>query len=316
MAALEQVVSGEWFEIRERLHRPLDLLTHLFKAATTSVALAEVADELEASIEGGVFEFRRTVLSRLYDSLAEAEFSSEIFGQLDELEERVRAILAATAYTRALLTQDVEFELERDLEDDDADAAASAREQEDINRIIGDVKEILASDPSARMNAAMKNIMLQLQKYREEAATYKKLKEQATGYRLEMYSRTFAATFQQIFESIRKNYGQFVEEREEAARAARPSVVQNLDTRAWARAMTGQLEEISYLRATLMFARNEHSGMREPLVRLARRKDGVLKLLDEEIRHAADAAGSEEAARRLSRILAREVAYQLRDWLR
>ncbi|MFW5827951.1 MAG: hypothetical protein ACOCU4_07660 [Alkalispirochaeta sp.] len=320
MAGLEQLAGGEWFEIKERMHRPEQLFEHLCiespgtrDAEQLRVTLEHHAERLESAIEGGVFEFRLHELSLIFGELAEAEYSSEVFGRLADLEFRLTGIVLITVVQRALLTRDIEFISSEDAEEP-AEQAEQAAESADVNQIIADVKEIVQADPNAKMNAAIKNILLQLQKYRAETATYRKLKEQANSYRLEMYSRTFAATFNQIFDSIRKNYATFLEEQEEAKRRGRKSVVQDLDTRTWTRNLTHHIEQLSWARSTVMFARKEHAGVREPLVRLSRRRDDYLKDIAGEKDAAADAAGGEAAAHRLSRLIARDTALRLRRW--
>jgi len=249
----------------------------------------------------------------IFGELAEAEYSSEVFSRLGELEHRLTGIVLITAMERALLTRDLAF-ISREETQEATEAAEQSGESADVNQIIADVKEIVQADPNAKMNAAIKNILLQLQKYREETATYRKLKEQANSYRLEMYSRTFAATFNQIFDSIRKNYAAFLEEQEAAKRRGRKSVVQDLDTRTWTRDLTHHLERLSWARSTVMFARKEHAGVREPLVRLSRRRDEFLQEITAEKDTAADAAGGEAAAHRLSRLIAQDTARRLRRW--
>jgi len=320
VAALDQLAGGEWFEIRERLHRPEQLFEFFSsgdrpaaRVAALTEACSAAASGLDAAIEGGIFEFRRAELGAILSELAEAEYSSEVFSRLGVMEARAAALILATACQRALLTQDLPFLDDSDDGTEQSSAETVAAEQ-DLNQIIADVKEIIQTDPAVKMNAAIKNILLQLQKYREESATYRKLKEQATSYRLEMYSRTFAATFNQIFDSIRKNYAMFLEEQEEARRRGRPSVVQGLDTRSWTRLLTEHLEEVSWARSTLVFALREHTGVREPLVRLSRRRDDLLKRITAEEEVAADVAGGEAAAHRLSRLIARDTATRLRRW--
>lgn len=320
VSTLEQLVAGEWFEIRERLHRPEQLFDYLYledgheaDPAARTAALDELARLLDESIEGGVFEVRRRVINLVFSQLAEAEFSSEVFTQLGALAGQLTGLVLVDACQRALLAQDMPFLQETD-DETETETDAEDGAQRDVNQIIADVKEIIQADPNAKMNAAIKNILLQLQKYREETATYRKLKEQANSYRLEMYSRTFAATFNQIFESIRKNYAMFLEEQEETRRRAEPSVVQNLDTRAWTRSLQSHIETLSRARATLLFAMREHTGVREPIVRLSRRREELVAAVHAEERSAAEIAGSEAAVHRLSRIMARDIAARLRRW--
>ncbi len=307
VGSLEQAVQGSWFDLREQIRHPNELFESLFPGTEGNSAqalLIDLARELDQAVEGGVLEVKKHRFTTLFVELEEAEFSSEIFSHLKELARRARVLAMAIALQRALLSQEIPFM-------DDEEKPDEPEEPGEIRQIIQDIQEIIAADPSAKMNAAIKNILLQLQKYRTETATYQKLKEQATGYRLEMYSKTFAATFQNIFTSIRRNYDQFRKEQDEMRRQEQRSVIASLETREWTRALMRQMEEANRIAATLTFLAGEHSGMREPLVELSRRRAMMMKLLETDRIQGEDCAGGEAAARRLNRILAIEVAKQL-----
>lgn len=319
MAELDQSVRGAWFEVRERLRRPRELFEHLCPDSATSrlpSLLGEVAAELDNAVEGGVLEVKRRRLTALYVELEEAEFSSEVFGRLPELARRAGAVLLVTALEHAYLAGDLVLR-EGDHEanqapDQDDGAGATTGEEPDIKQIIADIQDIIAADPSAKMDAAIKNILLQLQKYRNEVETFRKLKEQATGHRLEMYSRTFAATFQSIFASIRKNYASYRTQLEGRRRDAQVSALTHMDTKPWVKAVTAQLQETTRIHATLTFLAGEHSDLREPLVALARRRGTAMQLLEHESTTGEACAGDRAAALRINRLLAVAIARYLR----
>jgi hypothetical protein len=333
---LEKRVAGDWFEVRERLRHPRVLFEYLCagegdgaRGGVRNAVLTEVATALERAVEGGVFEVRRRLAGDILGELAEAEFSSEVLGRLDELACRATALVLVTALVRALLSGDLAFDEGKDEAEPDGSSIKEDIENAQINEIIGDIKEILAADPAAKMNAAIKNVLLQVQKYREEAATFKKLKEQATGHRLEMYSKTFTASFREIFESIRRNYGAYLEEQVELRKAGVGSPLEGLEVRPWLRAATEAAEAVNRLGSTVAFAAEEHSGMRGALVTLARERDSFLKKVDDERAVAVAvcaAAGkdgaderaekrAEERAARLSRDMSIEIAARIRGWM-
>lgn len=309
-------MAGDWFEIKERLHRPDELYNFLLprddpRREERLGVVAAIVHELDTAVEAGVFEVRRREIAETLSEIAEAEYSSEVFARLEELSDRMMALTLVGVLQRALLTGEIAFEVETG----EAEPSGSSKkdiENAELNEIIQDIKEIVANDPSAKMNAAIKNVLLQLQKYREEAATYKKLKEQATDYRLEMYSKTFAATFKQIFESIRKNYAAYLEEQETKRREAIPSPIDGLELRPWVRMITADLEGVSRVRSTLAFATEERGGMRGFLVALGKDKDTHVARIDQERAVAKTACGSDAATAKLSRILSVEIAAWLR----
>lgn len=340
MESAERLVAGEWFEIRERLRRPDEIHEYLTRTATrqsqihrplAAVEIGSAGRELEQAIEGGIFEYKRSVLLHLEREFAEAEFSNDVFESIGMFADRTGAWLLATIWERALLTQEADFKRMSPAMRNEADGEPAEEEGDpsaptiqgdedgdngaaEIRRIISDVHQIVEADPSARMHSAIKSIMIQLRKYREEAETYRKLREKASNYRVELYSRTFAATFQKIFETIRRNYDSYQEEQRQMHRRERASLVEDLDTREWVRIITDQVEQVSRIRAFLLFLDEQHTGLREPLVDLGRDARVVRRLVDDEEDQAAEICGGEHAASRLGRIIATECGGRLRRW--
>ncbi|TVR67956.1 MAG: hypothetical protein EA427_11940 [Spirochaetaceae bacterium] len=322
MSSVDQAVRGGWYELREHLRKPRVLFNFLFPgdtAQSVGALLKEAAKELENAIEGGVLEVKRRRINLLYVELEEAKFSSEVFTRLDQLAKYAAITILIMGIERAYLAGDIP--LETDGEDDESEGAgrtaaaapsAAAENAQDIKQIIADVQQIIAADPSAKMDGAIKNILLQLQRYRNEAETFRKLKEQSSGYRLEMYSKTFAATFQSIFTSIKRNYESYQAQRQGKKVPDEFSLLQDLDTEKWAAVLTQQLEEADRIRSTLNFLSGKHTNLRGPVVEIARRRTAMGELFEAESIVAAEAAGSEAAAWRLNRLMARDGARRLR----
>lgn len=313
MNSLDQVRQGTWRAVQERLRRPRDLLTLYFRDPFQESArreLQETARELRDAAEGGVLEVKRRRFSRLYQELAEAQFSNTPLRHLPELATRGALLVVVGGIQGALLRDQSTWRGQALLTPGDSPGAPEEEPGEtgtagEISRIIADVKDIIATDPSARMDGAIKNILVQLQKYKTEAATFRKLREQATDYRLEMYARTFSATFQDIFASIRRNYREY---------QAREQDTPPLDTAEWLRVVVDQMEEAHRIHATALFLTTEQSNLREPLVALARRAETAGALLDRDQEAARSCAGGDQEAWRLNRAIAQEAARRLLEW--
>lgn len=312
MSELERTVQGEWFEIRERRHHPDRIAAYVcgFEGERPFAVFARAAaDGLQNAVEGGVLEFKRGQVAALYAQLAEAAYGNDVFTELASFVHRAGAIQLVIAYQRALLAEAIT----PPTAESEHHTNAAGAEQQDINAIIGDVRDIIAADPSAKLNASIKNIVVQLQRYRAEQATYQKLKEQADVTRLELYARTFATTFSGIFDSIRRNYASYLEEHERAERPQQRSVlVPASRTEAWRTLLLAQAEDIARVRGVARFALHEHSGMRAPLVEESAAAERVIARIESERSHADEAAGGAKAGAQLLRGLALQIEQLLR----
>jgi len=308
---MESQISGDWFDIRERLHKIDDLKSLLWGGSEPDpTMLADVARELDGSVEEGTAEFKRGVFRRLAGELEEAAFSSEIFHQLPRTIARLQTVLLVTSIQRGILSGEIRLVPDENEESPKAqDHLADAQ----IKSIVADVQEIVANDPSARMNSAIKNILMQLHKYRDEVETFNKLKEKTDPERLEAITQNFRTSFSRIFASIRKNYGQFQEDQRLAGRRERGAVLAKMESTALQKHLVKQLEEISRVRSTLRFIYGENYQMREPLVKLGQSLSTGETLCNEEISLAQDISGGERAGEALLKMLAREIARLLRE---
>ncbi|SIQ38597.1 hypothetical protein SAMN05920897_10813 [Alkalispirochaeta americana] len=313
MNSLDRAREGTWRAARDRLRRPRDLLALYFQEPLQEEprkALQETARELQNAAEGGMLEVKRRRFSQLYQELAEAQFSNSPLRHLPELASR-GALLVVVVGLQGAILRDQSAWGEQTLPAHghnpprSEEAAGEPGAAEEMRLIVADVKDIMAKDPSARMDGAIKNILLQLQKYKKEAATFQKLKEQASEYRLEMYTRTFSASFQEIFSSIRRNYQEY---------QARKTGTPLMDTSKWSAVVVDQMEEAHRIHATALFLTKEQSNLREPLVTLARRAETAGALLDRDQEAARACAGGDQEAWRLNRAIAQEAARRLLDW--
>ena len=318
MDSLERAVAGSWFDLREQIRHPIQFMEVLFPSAQrpgAAAVLNTLAVDLEQAVEGGVVEVTRARMMGLYVELEEAQFSSGMFAQLEELALRARGVVAIMAIHRALLMGELPIHQESAPTSGDTDTpppkTASAAE---IQQIIQDIQTILLSDPSAKMNGAVKNILLQVQKYRTEAAQFQKLRQQASGHRLELYSRTFAASFQKIFASIQRNYEHFQAEQSQQTASApgNPNPLTGLTVIPWAKIIVAEMEEAHRVIAVLSALNTHTSGLRQPLVVLSRRRSEMLTLLQREEEARVVCAGSPAEAHQLNRFLARQIAWHLR----
>ena len=309
----ERTIQGEWFEIRERWRHPDQVAAYVcsFEGDRPfAVFVRSAADGLQNAVEGGVLEFKRTQVAALYAQLAEAAYDNHVFAELASLAQRAGAIQLVIAYQRALLAEALAPPQTTDATRHAADTTA---EQRHINEIICDVRDIIAADPTAKLNASIKNIVVQLQRYRSEQATYQKLKAQADLARLELYARTFATTFRGIFDSIRRNYASYLADHDRAQHPPqRPGLVQASQTEAWRTLLFEQAKDITRVRGVALFALREQSGMRAPLVKESAAAEAVIARVEAERSYADEVGGGTAGGAQLLRNLALQIEHLLR----
>jgi len=152
-----------------------------------------------------------------------------------------------------------------------------------VSAILADVNLRVRSNVALRSNPAIKNILMQVQRYNSEN---RKMRELLPTIKPEMrrsFVANFSRTFEEIVGSIRRNYATILQEQMETE-TARPEgfSLSLMPLKECAPLLATQAREIARIRSTLGHARDEKYKTREVLVRLYDGRQAVLKLIEEE----------------------------------
>ena len=297
MSELTRAVAGDWFDIREAA-RSLHALTE--ELNPDHVIMAEHAGILHLAMEQGVVEYKRTVLRRFFNCLSDLRYKAIETDILLEQERRLAVLIWVTLVQKLMCDGNLPFGV--------AEAPAEAGEPSlEVREIISEILDAVAIDPATKSHPAVKNIMLQVGKYRRETENLKKLLGSAPEDKRAAIVKNSKAIFAEIFSSIKKNYGEFASEQ---ARKKRPKVVNPLspaDLKPLSKMFLSQGEEFSRLRSTVAFARREQTGIREMLGSLEGQRDKTIGIVEREAEAYKVRAGSENAALRITRAFAVDI---------
>jgi hypothetical protein len=276
MAELEKKISGDWFELREKAknyHALLDML-HL-----SPVELRETATKLRLSVEQGIIEFKRSMLSPVLVALETARYKSLTGEEMVEQERSLSALLFAILVQR-LVAADL-LPRARPRENGQEVSADSL----EVGAIVSAVKMRIKANPAVSAHPAIKNILVQVQVYNKEA---KKMRELLPMIKPEMrasFLANFGRTFGGIVGSMRRNYAVFLQEEASASRNKPPEFsLAVLPLKDLAPLLAAQAKEAARIRSTLAYAREEKYKTREILVRLYDSRHQVLGLIEDELK--------------------------------
>lgn len=303
-------ISGDWIELRNASRDPEQLEELL---ALTSHA--PFARELASSVEGGVVEAKRRRVAKLFEILEDIKYRSKSMGQLEVQAGSIASLIFAIFAERGLLERSVPLPSERN---ETVPDQTEKVKQKEIRDIIEDVQTIVATDPSAKMASAIKNILLQVNKYRSELENLKRLTQNASEEKKQAYAANFQKSFSDIFASIRKNYAEYLQQQAQEAQAAERKLLDGLDTKALVRHLTAEAEVLSAFRSTILYVRREQVGVLENLTRLADRKDELFAMIDRELALFAEVLAKagrppRDGGLKFSRRLGQELARYLNE---
>jgi hypothetical protein len=274
MPDLEKKISGDWIELRERAN---DLYTLLDALAIPPHQLLASADTLRHSVEQGIVEFKRTLLAPVLVALEAARYKSLATDDLGVQEKSLAVLLFAVLVQRLFCTE--ALPLVRPHEEK-RDFGVDALQ---VGSILTDVNARLKANSGLRAHPAVKNILMQVQRYNGEN---QKMKELLPTIKPEMrtsFLGNFTRTFDEIIGSIRRHYAAILQEEASLEKARKEGFSLALvPLKELAPLLVSQAKEVSRFRSTLAHAREEKYKTREALVRLYDGRQVALKLVEEE----------------------------------
>ena len=274
MPDLEKRISGDWIELREKAN---DLYTLLDALAVPPHQLLASAETLRHSVEQGIVEFKRTLLAPVLVALEAARYKSLATDDMGAQEKSLAVLLLAILVERLFCIE--ALPLVRPHEEK-RDFGVEALQ---VSGILTDVNTRLKSNPGLRAHTAVKNILMQVQRYNGEN---QKMKELLPTIKPEMrtsFLANFTRTFDEIIGSIRRHYVSILQEEASAATARKEGFSLALvPLKELVPLLAGQAREVSRFRSTLAHAREEKYKTREALVRLYDGRQVVLKLVEDE----------------------------------
>lgn len=296
MNALARRVAGDWFVLREASRSPEEIVEVL-----GSPDLPQIAEGLRNTFEEGTVEYKRGVSQPALLVLEESRFRSLEHGDLDSIERAFASMVYVTLVQRLICVGIIEV---RDLRSDQIPIEDQATG--DVKEIIGEIQARVRAEKGFRERPEVKNILLQVSKYRNEMDTLRKLTHNAPKETAAQIVRNSQATFGEIFASIRRNYQSIV--KEDVARS--PREVRNPllkhELKPLAKLFMDQAQLFQEFRSTVAFVRTEQFRPRETLVDLADRHDEVRQTVENEKTRLVALGGSESAGRTLARQFATE----------
>ena len=276
MEELDLKISGDWIELKGKsndlnaLIDMLDIPSHELKGA---------AEMLRHSVEQGIVEYKRALLMPVLVALETARYKSLAGQEMTTHEKSLAVLLLAILLQRLLCTQVLPISREPE------EKRSFGVESMQVGAILADVNARIKRNPALRSHAAIKNILMQVQRYNAENKKMRALVPTIKPEMRKSFLTNFARTFDEIVGSIKRQYGTILQEQVDAQKGSRGEFTWSLlPLKELAPLLASQAREVARIRSTLAHARDEKYKTREVLVRLYDGRQTVLKLIEDELK--------------------------------
>ena len=305
MPNLQGTIAGRWIEIREAARSVYDITALL---VPSDDALTRHASHLRLAVEQGAVEYKRAVLQQVFARLEEMSYRTVSSASLEELERELGILIWCTLVQRLIAEGRVSIAHETPEEPHNPSL--------EVREIMAQVQQAVQKDPGVKTDPAVKNILLQIGKYRNEVEQLKTLVRRAPEKQRPAILTSFQASFADIFASIKKNYADFA--KRQALKDAPPSKnpLERYKIGTFATLYLQQAEQFARLRTTIEYVRREQEAVRGTILGLTADKQSIFARLRAELDAYERATGTRRLARQLARAFALEIISAIERELR
>ena len=287
MDQLERRIKGDWFEIREATQNYLDLKSY-FHIAEEDIKTH--VNKLKYSVEGGIVEYKRGTLSPLFRVLENTKYQSIGFDILENQIRFVHVLLYITLIQRLFAEGSLRFSKKKKKEEE------ISPEDLSFKHIIEDISRRIKENAAFENHPSVKMILLQVNMYRKEQDTMKKLLPTIKQESKRAFVLNFKKRYTEIIDKIKRNYIDLLREEKEPTDDTR-NVLEMVPLKETLTSLTSQCQTMSKIRSTLTFVRDEKYKTRGILIGLAGEKDLIFGLFEKELKAYAGFAEELDAAK-------------------
>jgi hypothetical protein len=280
MAELEKRIKGDWFDLREA-SQDFNALKSYFRISEEN--LKTHIGKLKLSVEEGIVEYKRSTLSPLFRVLENTKYRSLGVDILESQIRFVHVLLYITLIQRLFAEGTLRFFKRKKREEEIA--------PDDLNfkNILEDVGRRIKENPAFENHPSVKMILLQVNMYRKEQDTMKKLLPTIKQESKRAFVLNFKARFSEIIDKIKRNYIDLLKE-EKAPIDETKNVLEMVPLKQTLANITSQCQAMSKIRSTLVFVKDEKYKTRGILTNLAAEKEEIYSLFQRELKAYEDFA--------------------------
>ena len=268
--------------------------------------LAAQVEPLELAVEGGILEYKRTLLNEAFRAIEEARYRSLTNAQILGIAKQFGVYAYVATVQRFMADGTIPLREHRPRAEEPKPSEAEEAET-DVKQIIAEIQERVKSEPELRTRQPVKNILMQLSRYSRELEQFKEVTARTPADKRGNIAKGFRLTTEEIFASIRKNY----RELEQEERRSIPTQPQNILLRIPLDKLSGlflkQSRAAVEVRSGLLYAHEEQYQTRELLLSLAEHHERMLAMIDDEEKRYRELAGTDRLATLTARAFAGEV---------
>jgi len=169
MSELEKEIIGSWFGVKSNTENITHLREH-FKLS--DVEIKNTILKLHESVEDGIIEYKRKAFERPFYIINSLNFDSTAIPLLKEVANNLNCLTYVILLQRLISKKIIKPKILQDKEDNDIEENYSVAK---VGEIVKEIQDEIKAQPDLKSNKNVTNILIQVQKYKKELESIKKI---------------------------------------------------------------------------------------------------------------------------------------------
>ena len=316
MSGLTTEIRKNWFVIEEAIRDP-NRIIKIFKPAEEELAV--ILKELEGSVIGGIFEYKRNAVQAVLRPLESLQYDSKAIELLPKQIKTARALVLVTLLQRLYLTGDLK---PKGVKTSPAPSQeASGVPKTGVKEILTYIRNIIDTDPEKKKDPEVKKIIMYSKMYQNEIQKLNDILKTVPPGKAASVKENFKNSLSDIIQKMNASYRNLVVPEENFPEIIHTtgSLLTRFDYSPLAGEIKKQARAFSEVLTTLTFAQSEKFNTREILVALSGRQTELLQLVDREQKRYPEIAPFDKEGLSAAKELVKEIGSFLRkekEWLK
>ncbi len=309
MENLQKEITGSWFDIKSVMENPVELFDYF---EFTKNELESVTEELYIAVEWGILEYKSKIINAVFNLTESLKYDTAALSRIGSITEKLGSLIYIVLLQRLISKKTVKLKHRSEEASEEETVEPTRISISEIGNIIKEVQELISRDPSEKSNKNIQNILIQINKYRNENESMKKLINNIPKDKLDNFKANYSQNINKILSSLIISYKEFLREKEGKTSHRPQNPLELHDLTILSELLKKQAEEISAVKTTLDYAAKERFRIREIILTADPRINRLKKYSEEEKKKYFNMALSEHGSRELSRNISLEIIENLK----
>jgi len=208
MAELEKEIIGSWFEIKSNIENIINIRDYF---NLTDTDIRNTIEKLHISVEEGIIEYKKKIFEKPFSIINSLNFDATAIPLLKEVSNDINCLTYVIILQRLISKKAVKAKTSQD-QDKEGSEIEKHYSVAEVSEIIKEIQEETTKHPELKANKNVINILIQVQKYKKELESIKKIMPNLPPDKQENFKINSKNTINDILSKLVTSYETLINE--------------------------------------------------------------------------------------------------------